>query len=106
MKLIRAQGVGTPLYVTPDEGRNPIAGPFLTAAAARLWIVQDIEAHLSPEQMDVWREISAALPQASDFGLEVGLITMVQRGRTLAQLKKYVPHSTRDRRMLAAGDVA
>ncbi len=108
MKVIRPAGIGTPLFVLPDTGRQPLAGPFDTAFAARLWIVQHIEAGLAPAKLAVWREVSAKLPAPTDLGLELGLIGFVARGMSLDAIAKYIPRTWRaaDRRMLAAGDVA
>lgn len=42
MKVIRPDGMATPVYVLPDTGRTPLAGPFDSVVAARLWIVEKV----------------------------------------------------------------
>lgn len=97
-----------PIHVFPVEGgRRPIAGPFKHNRAARLWVVEHLEGLLKPAALDVWRQVAALLPPPSDFGLELGLIDMCRRGRTLEQIVRYIPKPDRravDRRALAAGD--
>ena len=108
MKVVRPEGIGTPLYVLPDSGRTPLAGPFMTAVAARLWIVEHIESGLAPAKAEVWRQVAARLPAPTDIGLELGLIAMVARGMTLEQLQRYIPRhfERRDPRALASGEAA
>ena len=106
MRVQRLEGVGKPLYVVADIGRERLAGPFATPFAARLWIVQKVEAGLTPAKLEVWRQVSALLPAATDLGLELGLISLVGRGASLERLGKFLPKPARvDRKMLAAGDV-
>lgn len=104
MKVVRPQGVGKPLYVLPDVGRTPLAGPFETPFSARLWIVQHVEAGLPPAKLEVWRSVSVRLPAATDLGLELALISLGGRGKTLAQVEKYLPRVRVDRKMVAAGE--
>lgn len=97
------------IHVFPATGGSkPIAGPFATTEAARIWVVQFLEGKLTPEQLDVWRQVAAQLPAPSDFGVELGLIEACARGWPFAQLEKYIPRPERrrvvDRRMIAAGE--
>ena len=91
MKVVRPAGVGKPLYVLPDVGRQPLAGPFESAVAARVWIVQHVEAGLSPAKLAVWGTVSERLPPPSDMGLELALIALVAKGRTLQHVAAYLP---------------
>lgn len=99
-----------PLHVFPVEGgRTPMAGPFESVPAARLWVVQHLEGLLTPEQLDVWRQAAQLLPPPSDFGHELGLLYLVRKNLTFAQIEKYIPKPERrqaDRRALAAGERA
>lgn len=102
---------GEPLFVLPDEGRTPLAGPFTTPAAARLWIVEKIEASLKGEKAETWAKLAARLPAPGDMGLELALIGFVAKGIAFEQLLKYVPRGpdrrhAADRRMLASGEAA
>lgn len=109
MIVIRPEGIGTPIFVLPDVGRRPIAGPFTTAYAARLWILEQREAGLSEERRALWAELSAAIGGVThDLGLELFLVEQVAQGRTFAQLAKCLPRrpERRDPKALAAGEAA
>jgi hypothetical protein len=109
MKVIRPEGIGQPVYVLPDTGRTPLAGPFATKEAARLWIVEKVEAGLPEAKRETWRRVSERLPGPTDMGMELGLIGFVAHGMTWEHIQKYLPHTYRpaaDRKMLAAGEAA
>lgn len=103
MKVVRPDGIGQPLFVLPDDGRVPLAGPFPTAMAARVWVIEKVEAGLSPAKLEVWRQVSLRLPSPTDMGLELALVALVARGRTVPLLTKYLLPPRVDRKMLAAG---
>jgi len=119
VKVATVGGFGGPIHVFGDESfAKPVAGPFASGAAARLWIVEQIEHKLAPEKLAVWREVAAQLPPLTDCGIELALIGLVARGFTAAQLAKYIPRDLRqgerralpdrrhepDHRMAAAGE--
>ena len=108
MKVARPAGIGQPLFVLPDLGHTPLAGPFTTVVAARLWIVEKVEASLKGAKADLWRETVVRLPAPTDMGLELAVVGFVAHGMGEAQLAKYVPRtfSRRDGRALAAGEAA
>lgn len=83
--------------------------------AMRLKWVQDAEADLRSEQLEVWKVVHAQLPQGhphvgTDYGLEIFLLSQIQRGATPEMLERYIPKGWRserrepDHRMAAAGD--
>lgn len=83
--------------------------------AHRLAILQKLEEHLTPQQLDSWRVIHGKLPSGhphvgTDWGLELYLIKEIISGKKPEDLARYIPntrHGDRrqaDRRMLTAGD--
>jgi len=104
MKVARSGGL---IYVLPDEGKTPLAGPFATTTAGRLWIVEQVEAKLAPAKRETWRRVAERLPPPSDMGLELGLIGFVARGMTWEQIQKYIPRRpVVDSKTLASGERA
>lgn len=98
-------------YVFPDRKswssstRHALAGPFRDARGARLWILESLEAQLVDARRSVWVEVCKRLGSMSqDLGIELYLINMVLHGKTVEDIAPYVPRTTADRRMLAAGD--
>lgn len=94
-------GFDGPIHVFPDDKfGKPLAGPFASGPAARLWIVEQVEKRLSPAKLAVWQQIAALLPAPTDCGLELALIGLVAHGTPFEQLTKYVPtpQPPRDRR--------
>lgn len=112
MKVVRPAGIGTPVFVFPDKGRTPLAGPFATAVAARLWIVGKVEASLTGDKAETWRRVAERLPPPSDMGLELALIGFVAHGIPFERLQKYLPNpaprrvtvTVPDHRLRAAND--
>lgn len=81
--------------------------------AMRLKWVEDAEAHLRPEQLEVWKAVHAKLPQGhpfvgTDYGLEIFLLAQIQRGATIEVLEKFIPkrpvYRPLDRRQIASGE--
>lgn len=92
MKVQTTGGFGGAVHVFPDEPfAKPIAGPFASGPAARCWVVEKVEAGLSPAKREVWRRVVEQLPAPTDFGLELALIGLVAHGLPLEQLAKYIP---------------
>lgn len=109
MRVVCPAGIGTPIFVVPDSGRQPIAGPFTTGYAARLWILEKLEASLSESHRAVWAALSERMGGVThDLGVELFLVEQVARGRTAEQLAKYLPRrfDRRDAKALAAGEAA
>lgn len=102
---------GDAIHVFPrDGGRVPIAGPFKSADEARWYVVELLEKELTEPQREIWRKAMEHHTPTRDAGLELGVLDMVQHGRTWEQIARYVPrqrHGDRrqqDRRSLAAND--
>lgn len=109
MKVARTGGIYGPIFVLPDGGGAPLAGPFATTYAAKFWIVEQVEAGLSDVKRAIWAEVSRRLGTlTADLGLELFLVEQVARGKTLAQVTKYLPHrfERRDPKALASGEAA
>lgn len=80
----------------------------------RIAKAQELESTLSPEELEIWRVVSARLLPVSDFGLELYLLRAILGGATVAELERFMPkHLHRsgqdrrqhfDRRELAAGE--
>lgn len=97
--------IKTGCYVFPDLGspthspRHAVAGPFETAYAARLWILQHLESELSAPQRDVWVKMAARIGGIThDLGLELFLLEHIAKGKSYEQLCRYVPARGADRR--------
>lgn len=115
MKVQRIGGWGGPIHVFPDEPfAKPVAGPFATEAAGRLWILETLEASLKPDKLETWRKVAEQLPAPTDFGLELALIGFILHGVPYENLLRYIPKPLHprgadrrqhfDRRELAAGE--
>lgn len=98
------------LHTPSNSPRHAVAGPFADGYGARLWILQHQEAGLSDAQRAAWAALVEQLGGLThDLGLELELLDRVIRGRTVAQLEKYLPRVWRpavDRKMLASGEAA
>lgn len=109
MKVVRPAGIGGPIFVLPDVGRAALAGPFTTGAAARLWIIEQVERGFSEERRVIWGTLVAKLGGVShDLGLELFLVGQIARGKSLQELLRYIarPVERRDPKALAAGEAA
>ena len=107
-------------YVFPDAERPTystrfaMAGPFETALAARMWILQTLEEKLAPAHAEVWKQFMVALGRPThDLGLELYVIQRAAVGDAFEKLKKYLPAPRRsgdrrvvDRRLAASGEAA
>jgi hypothetical protein len=94
-------GFDGPIHVFPDDKfGKPLAGPFASGPAARLWIVEHVEKRLSAPKLAVWQQVAALLPPLTDCGLELALIGLVAHGTAFEQMTKYIPSPQRgpDRR--------
>jgi len=92
VKVSTIGGFGGPIHVFGDEPfAKPLAGPFASGPAARLWIVEHVEKGLSPAKLAIWRQVSEQLPTPTDVGLELALIGLVAHGLPLEKLAKYIP---------------
>lgn len=120
MKVQSVGGFTGPIHVFPDDQfGKPLAGPFASGSAARLWIVEQVEKRLSPAKLAIWRQVAALLPPPTDCGLELAIIGLVAHGTPFEKLTKYVPsplpergpdrrqtdrRDAPDHRLLAAGE--
>lgn len=97
---------GAPHVFGRQGGRVPIAGPFKDGDTARWYVVELLEKELTEPQQAIWRRVMQHHTPTRDAGLELGLLDMVQHGRTLEQIAPYLPRArqTFDRRAAAAGD--
>ena len=94
LPLVQRQEVDGKVYVYPPDGLGrSLAGPFDTSDAGRWWVVEHLESTLTPAQLEVWRAVVDLLPaeRSRDGGLELGLLDIVRHGRTIEQLRKYIP---------------
>lgn len=90
--------------------RHAVAGPFDSALAARLWVLQHLEAALTEPQRETWAKLAQRIGGLThDLGVELFLLEWVAKGKSFERLVRYVPRGVRrpvDHRMAAAGDAA
>ena len=113
---VRQPDITAGLYVFADmdrpthSARHALAGPFDTAVAARLWVVQRLEAELTESQRETWGKLAQRIGGlTADLGLELFLLEWIAKGKSFERLCRYVPQRGPDRRQVdrraaAAGD--
>lgn len=98
---------GPAWFVLPADGTQrtaPLGGPFSSPNAARWFVVEYLETQLTEPQRELWRRIMERHTPTTDAGLELGLIDMVQHGRSYEKIAPYIPRRQIDRRAASAGD--